>query len=199
MLQTKIYIASTQPLLDNIEMLRRIYELAPAERKAKANAFVFLQDKALSLGAWAILQFALTCENIDNAILATMPNGKPYLANKELYFSLSHANKKVMCAIATANIGCDLELITNDNNLEAIAKLTFTAEELNIFYEAKDRISIFFQLWTKKESYFKLGQINAPVYFRLYNIQDGYQYACACLNNNFPLNMMEVNLCQIFH
>ncbi|MBS4933159.1 MAG: 4'-phosphopantetheinyl transferase superfamily protein [Clostridiales bacterium] len=81
--------------------------------------------------------------------------GKPVLKGRNLYFSLSHSNRWVVCGWNNNEIGVDIEKISKINI--DIAKLLFCETEYKYIisggqYEQYKR---FMQIWTLKESYIK--------------------------------------------
>lgn len=82
--------------------------------------------------------------------------GKPYLEGSPFRFSLSHTGNVAACALATEEVGLDLEAVRTEP--KGVAARFFTAEE-NAELDAAapgERNQLFFTLWTAKESYLKL-------------------------------------------
>ncbi len=80
-------------------------------------------------------------------------NGKPYLENRDIFFSISHSGNYVVCCISENEIGCDIEKIKDYN--PKVGKRFFTKKEAELL-ENKDTEDIFFaKLWTLKESILK--------------------------------------------
>jgi len=143
-------------------------------------------DKKLSLA------FAKKCmcdflgekENAVEIEISKNEYGKPYveniykykLINKDetekikidipLFFSLSHSENMMICAVACFNIGADCQK-KNIDNVETCMKIAkrFYAEQENIFLDSillannddseNEYINNFFKIWTKKEAYIK--------------------------------------------
>ena len=82
-------------------------------------------------------------------------SGKPYLKDKNLYFSLSHSNGIVALTISKEEIGLDIELIKPVK--DALAKRIMTTEEYNIYntLDKNKKITYFYEVWTSKEAYVK--------------------------------------------
>jgi 4'-phosphopantetheinyl transferase len=82
--------------------------------------------------------------------------GKPYLEGSPFRFSLTHCGNMAACALATEEVGLDLEAVRTEP--KGVAARFFTAEE-NAELDAAapvERDRLFFTLWTAKESYLKL-------------------------------------------
>ena len=137
-----------------------LYNKMPDFRKEKADKYRFMKDKACSVGAWGLLQYALSQMNIkDDTDVIYNEFGKPFLKNhKDIFFSLSHSENMVMCAISDEAIGCDIQIVEDRNdNIRGLAKRFFAAGESEYIEslpddEAKDA---FYRIWTVKESYIK--------------------------------------------
>lgn len=89
---------------------------------------------------------------------------KPEILNPPLplRFNISHTNDMIICAVTlNDDIGCDVETITRNSDLLAIADSYFSASEAaELFRQPENQqSSCFFDYWTLKESYIKaLGQ-----------------------------------------
>ena len=77
-----------------------------------------------------------------------------------LFFSVSHSENMIICAVACFNIGADCQK-NNTNNIEQcrkIAKRFYTEKEnifLDLFIDGVEYINNFFEIWAKKEAYIK--------------------------------------------
>lgn len=219
----KVYIADVTILQDE-KIYKKLYARLDAERRVKADHFRFPKDRRLSVGAGALLIYALQKENVGNVSIEVKPTGKPYLAGKEnLFFNLSHSENMVMCVVADKEVGCDVERRTEFDR--ALASYVMTKQELQQIYgldsEAEQQ-EMFFRLWTLKESYMKatgfgIGlepgtfgmkvekeciSVIPPVderifYFKEYYADDGYCYSCCSLSDEFSEGMTKVDLGEI--
>lgn len=216
----KVYIADATVLKDD-ELFRRLYSGLDASRCAKADRFLFEKDKRLSVAAGALLKYALQLENISDIAIKVSPYGKPYLAGEEeVYFSLSHSEEMVMCAVAEKEVGCDVEkMAVLDRRL---AEYVMTEHELDLIYGLErdtEQQEMFFRLWTLKESYMKatglgfrlvpksFGMIRREdrfivaqtvdereFFFNEYFLEDGYCYSCCSLSEMFCDTVTKVEL-----
>lgn len=84
--------------------------------------------------------------------------GKPYLANGDLYFNLSHTADDWLLAVANfAPIGVDLEIIRPRTQLQNLVDRCFSERE-SAYWQAlpgDQQLEAFFRLWTKKEAFVK--------------------------------------------
>lgn len=216
----KVYIADATKLQDQ-QLYRRLYACLDADRRAKADYFLFEKDKRLSVAAGALLQHALQRENIREPAFEVTATGKPYLAGEErLYFNLSHSEGMVMCAISDKEVGCDVEKQAALDR--SLAEYVMQDHELEWIYGSsreQEQQHRFFRLWTLKESYMKatglgislepksfgmlaldgIPAVKNPVdekrfYFKEFFLDDGYCYACCVLSEMCCDAMLEVDL-----
>ena len=105
--------------------------------------------------AYTLLKYMLNKTNnifnIDDIMYSK--NGKPYINNSTIKFNYSHSKNYIACAIATCNIGIDIE------------------DEFNISKEArnlylKDSLNNYRKEWVKKEAYCKLIEDFNDEYFK---------------------------------
>lgn len=89
---------------------------------------------------------------------ATGENGKPVLlGSHETHFNLSHSDGTALVAIASAEIGVDIERIDGGVDYAGVAQSVFSRSEIEMLREASDtrRGEVFFSIWTRKEAYLK--------------------------------------------
>lgn len=77
--------------------------------------------------------------------------GKPYLADSEWQFNISHSGNKVLCGIHNGAVGVDIERPRPYN--DRVAKRVCTPAEYA--YIGGDAVR-FLEVWTRKEAYAKL-------------------------------------------
>ncbi len=135
-----VYIVNIVPLL-NKEVYKYYYDRIGEHRRIKANKLVSDINKARSVGAAAVLRFAIedsTEYNYDDLTFSVDEKGKPYVEGNMFYFSLSHSGDYAVCAISDSPIGIDIE---KDIPLSKKIKKKFAENTLD---------------WTKKEAKGKL-------------------------------------------
>jgi len=153
----KVYVADISPLLNNSKLYDKIYSLLPDYRKQKTDKMRFQKDKCLSVGVGFLLKKAVAdfgfC-GIDNRI-SYNEYQKPYFTdNSAPSFNLSHSGTKVMCAVSSSPIGCDVEKV--DEKHINVASKAFSESENKILNSSTDKVDTFFRLWALKESFMKL-------------------------------------------
>lgn len=164
-METLVYIATTKSLED-AETFSRLYKTVPRYRQKKIDSYKTEKEKRLSLGVGLLLTHALKENQIDESLLELChkDNGRPYFKERpDIFFSLSHSEERVMCAISDQPIGCDVEIIKEDSD--------------------KDVVN-----WTKMECYAKASDtnmmdlINGKAFyskdysFKEIELKDGYRY-----------------------
>lgn len=142
--------------------------------------------------------------------------GKPFLANYNLNFNLSHSGHWVVCAVNEDHIGIDIEQIQLIDYID-IASSFFSSEEFKDINnkEESDRLAYFYDLWTLKESYvkaegkglsiplhsFTMTIVNEVIklnnnypsedyFFKQYSIDNDYKLSVCAKNNSFPNNVI---------
>lgn len=84
-------------------------------------------------------------------------NGKPYVENACVHFSLSHTNGLAACVVADCPVGVDCErLVTkNEDDIKKFANRFFVENEINLLERSGFSSLDFFKLWTGKEATIK--------------------------------------------
>lgn len=135
--------------------LEKSYELLPEKRQEKVDNFIFDKDKKLSSGVYLLLKKMLDEENIEDPIIKTEDDGKPYISNHDnIYFNMSHAGRMAACAISDSEIGIDIEKIDPLIDMK-IAQTFFYNSEYENIKKSDSRVDEFFKYWVLKESYMK--------------------------------------------
>lgn len=123
----------------------------------KAQHAGFLESDATraSLGGLLLLQYAGL-----GGTLCYTSNGRPYLAEQAVDFSVTHTKTRVFCAIDRAakeeRLGLDAEDLKRRMSLDpmCMAKRWFSDAE-QAFLAKEPTQKRFLQLWTRKEAYVK--------------------------------------------
>ncbi len=129
------------------------------ERIKKCEKNFFISGKRyrknnLSLYGRALLGYILKSSyGISRFSYHYSENGKPYLENSDVFFSISHSGSYVLCCVSDNEIGCDIERIKDYN--PKIAKRFFTEKEAELLERSENKEITFVSLWTLKESILK--------------------------------------------
>lgn len=144
----KIYIADVSDLSINTEILKTL----PDIRVKKINKLQNDKEKVLSYGAGLLIDKFILYGNKDAYFVH--PDGKPY-TSKGLCFSVSHSGNFVVLAVSDKEIGCDIQKC-DEKNFQRVAKFVFHKNEIELLNSNDDKLTTFFEIWTKKEAYLKL-------------------------------------------
>lgn len=115
------------------------------------------KDKLCSMFAELLLVYGLKKMGINyiDEEIEILENGKPYLKNhRNIFFNLSHSNKRVMCIISDEDVGCDVEILNDNINLN-IARRFFKEQEYSRIINSGNPSDLFYRYWTCKESFIK--------------------------------------------
>ncbi|MCD4732023.1 MAG: 4'-phosphopantetheinyl transferase superfamily protein [Bacteroidales bacterium] len=148
--------------------------------------------------------------------------GKPYLENDPIRFNISHSGDWVVLAVAEIDVGIDVEKIRQINY--RIAERFFSAHENSLMEkkEGTDKLNLFFDFWTLKESYLKLlgtgltkslssftivrkndkfalledsNKKQEPVFLKQYNLAGNYKLSVCSYKDDFckELKILTIN------
>ena len=138
--------------------------------------------------------------------------GKPFLENHPILFNISHSGDWVVLAVAETDVGIDIEKIRPVNY--RVAKRFFSSRENSLLetLEGTEKLNLFFDYWTLKESYLKLlgtgltkslssftvvrnndkfvlkeniHNKREPVFFKQYNLAENYKLSVCAYENDF--------------
>lgn len=136
----------------NITNLNREYNLADWQKK-KAEKYKKKEDYLRSVAASLLVNTVLF-----DGLPAPLPTfgdyGKPSFYNTP-EFNLSHAGDFAVLAVAPKPVGIDIEQKTQEDYL-SIGKAFLCKQEYNLLEKAVDRRALFYEFWTRKESYLKM-------------------------------------------
>ena len=167
------------------ELINRV-EAARAEYSSVCSEyFDYLVSKAGKTGVhgdrfeesacgFLLLDNLLKKNGIDRRDLAIMRDsgGRPCIINRsDIDFSISHSEGAALCCLAIgadASVGADIQHAreTDPQRIEDLAKTFMQQRELHMLQisSAADRKNMFYQEWTRRESYFKrCGQDDLPM------------------------------------
>lgn len=165
----KLFLFDEFDCLEKDFIKNKIKEM-PAERQERCARYRNERDRAL-----CVIAYCLLCSGLkqlygieDKAEFSYNMYGKPYLKNyPEIFFSISHTDSLVICAISDTEIGADCEKISRYD--EGVAEMICTQKEYIALEKAHCKVEAFFKLWTLKESYIKA--VGTGLSFPLKNIE----------------------------
>jgi len=91
-------------------------------------------------------------------IFQTKRNHAPEITNlpQPVYTSLSHSKGLIGFAISETPVGLDLEIVNMKRNIDALAEVTMTQDEIYYLNQhPADKVLNFHELWCCKEAYYK--------------------------------------------
>ena len=131
-----------------------------ASRLKKTDNLVDYRDRVLSvMSEFVLLYYLRTYYGIRVSNFSESSRGKPYIAGNDLVkFNISHTRNVVSVAISEQNIGIDVEtnLDTTDKQIIQLIDFCFSEKEKRYINFGKFGYNQrFFEVWTRREAYFK--------------------------------------------
>lgn len=136
------WIADISPLKDE-DIYEKYYKNAPDFRREKADRLRFPEDRARSIGAWALWERMQLYYGLDPGAV----------------FNLSHSGDFVMCSVSAEEniaVGCDIETVKEMRM--KVAERFFLPGETGYIKEQTTvarQTEIFYRIWVLKESFMK--------------------------------------------
>lgn len=110
------------------------------------------------------------------------------------YVSISHSGNLVAVCKSDKPIGVDIEKIDYDRDVKKIAERFYHGEELDVFRK-NPTPNIFFEIWTKKEAYSKIGGEGVGEVFKGFDVFSLDDYTFETENiNGYMLSVCEKNV-----
>ncbi len=127
------------------------YSLASQNRQKKARRFSHRNQKIICIFTELLLKYALKEKGFsqNNPEYRYNKNGKPYLANSDIFFNNSHSKNMICTVVSDSEIGCDIEKIRGIK--KNIFKRIFPKLSADTMTERE-----LIGLWTRLESCIKL-------------------------------------------
>jgi 4'-phosphopantetheinyl transferase len=163
-------------------------ELEIAARYANAKSQMqYLTGRALVRHALA----SVTPRGAEPVRIVVDEQGKPVLASAlgeaPWHFNISHSGDLVACALASANVGIDIESISRATDHLAIAHAYFSSDEAIWIGARQGSVNRrFVALWTVKEAYLKAIGIGLAVPVAGVVISAVRQRCCTVVSNDLP-------------
>ena len=123
-------------------------QLLDKERRERVERYRLIDDKKR-----CILAGLMTRHFLGNAEILKNEYGKPFLSDGR-FFNISHSGNYVFFTLGESEIGCDIEQFHYVNAVKT-GKTVFNDDEMTLIMASADRLGIFFNFWTKKESLLK--------------------------------------------
>lgn len=135
-----------------IKNLTGEYALANWQHK-KAAVYKKREDYLRSIAASLLINTVLF-----DGMPAPMPSlgnhGKPYFEDKPA-FNISHSGDFAVLAVASLPVGIDIEQKIEEDYV-SLGKAFLCKDEYELLKQSADKCALFYDLWTRKESYLKM-------------------------------------------
>lgn len=116
--------------------------------------------------------------------------------NKYKYHNISHSGDYLICAYSNIKIGCDIEEKKDINYINIINRF-YTNDENKIIdsiKNEKDKIDLFYDIWTKKESYIKRDGRGMEIPLDSFSVLDEKKLGASFIKVNVDKNYA-CNIC----
>jgi len=138
----------------------RFLTLLPPEERFEYHRFESDDRRREFLWSRLLLRFLLAGylkKDMRDLKFSAKDHGKPFLADSELRFNLSHTAGWIACSFSLREVGIDIEKTEPKRPWALIAKRFFTSEEIDYLFACPDdsQARIFYQIFTMKEAYVK--------------------------------------------
>lgn len=112
--------------------------------------------------AYSLLDKMLKGEGISRYEFTKNENGKPFLKDIPLFFSISHTEGFCAVCISDSPVGIDCEKIdpTYEEKINLFSSRYFCENEIEFLKESNETLLSFFKIWTSKEAYIKKFGLN---------------------------------------
>ncbi len=179
----KVYAVCCAALTDE-ERLGAVLPRLDATRQARITRLQDKQKRAQCAAAGLLLTYLFGHDGQPPS-LTHGSRGKPYLIGENVpFFSLSHSDDWVFCAVADSDVGLDAQ--ENTPYRDKVAARWFTDHERD--WLAEDPDGRFASLWAKKEAYCKFtgfGLVLPPSSFTVPCPADGWDEDNRCCWKEF--------------
>jgi 4'-phosphopantetheinyl transferase len=142
--------------------LARLLAVLTSAEADRASRFHHDADRRRSIVGRAVLRYLLSwhCGVEPGALRFELSeNGKPFLPQSDMHFSVSHSGEVVAIALAANEVGVDIEAKHRIPDITAFAARFFSKDEAERVRAATDATEEFFRIWTMKEAVVKaVGQ-----------------------------------------
>jgi len=147
------------------------------QRQNRAKHFRHFKDSVRCVCSELILKYAYQ-RNLSPIKVGTNFYGKPYImSDPHFNFNLSHSGDFVVCAVASTDVGVDIEKFSKID-VDALSEQLFTPDEQCILqsYTYLEKQAFFFKIWTAKESYVKCRGMGLNIALNSFDVTEDYIY-----------------------
>ena len=140
----------------------KVYVKSKNEINIKNNIESDYTDKSLkeiSKKAWTYLFDILKNDyniEISKKDIIYNNNKKPYKKENKKYFNISHSRNMIAIVISDLECGVDIEYIDYTKDISKLLNKVLSQKELEMYNISKIKQEFFYEIWTKKEAYYKM-------------------------------------------
>ncbi len=165
-----------------------------------------------SLGAGLLFAYAMRRRGISpEEPIQELPAGKPVFARREdVFFSLSHSGRYVLCAVSGAPVGVDVQQI-RPVRLSLVRRFHPAEQAWLEDRPEEERQVALFRLWTRKEAWVKAvsgdhfvslseADVIHPLQgllFRDYEVPGGYHASVCAAEGELPEEIQQIALSEL--
>ena len=184
----------------------------PPQKKKDLASFTHPVSRKEHILAWSMLSFAYQAETgkpVCAIRLTFSEKGKPYIESDPFFFSLSHSEGRVICAVGESEIGADVQRIKPVK--DGVLKRVLFENERRIYEESDNKPLCFTRLWSLKESYLKytgegisagFGSLDFSPFFekdsftlfgKQFSSFDDGEYACSVCSDDKNMRLIRLS------
>lgn len=173
-----VFYGDAVSFVDNLPVF---YNYLSDNEKKRADCYRLESDYLCYISAHALLRVELSkilCLTPKTVKIAQIDNGKPYLCESDIPFSLSRSKRLFVFTIGKACqlIGIDVEKINVNIDIAGISKSYYNPKEYEhifSFKKASAQQRSFFEIWTRKEALLKAIGIGINTDLRNVQVLEG--------------------------
>ncbi|EHL16585.1 hypothetical protein HMPREF9629_01132 [Peptoanaerobacter stomatis] len=116
-------------------------------------------------------------------------NGKPYIKNSDIKYSVSHKKDYIVAVFSHDEIGIDIEILTDKDYSGIVNRYFFEDERKYILTPTSEleKNKRFFEIWTKKEAYIKKYDLNISYIKKIDSLKEDIE--------TFKINDLIISVC----
>ena len=177
--------AVTVVLLECEDITRDLYlnarHYVTIDRLVKTDKLINYRDQCLSvMGEFLLICYLRLCYGVENTSFLKGDRGKPYLKGENIVkFNISHTNNIVALAISKQNVGVDVESLhsASDAEISQLIGFCFSPKEAQYIESENNKSKLrFFEIWTRREAYFKFLGNGLSIKDNKTDIPDNYHF-----------------------
>jgi 4'-phosphopantetheinyl transferase len=153
-----IFIVNLATYINNIS---QCFESLSAKERIQANNYRTRSLRDQYIMSHGILRHILshyTKQSPVNVEFTHNEYGKPFLKDSNIQFNMSHSHNMASFVVALdCRVGIDIELHNDNLDVQELEDLVLTSKESKYLsnLKPKEKLTLFYDLWTKKEALIK--------------------------------------------